>query len=115
MAQCTLLPYQWDGQIQFLSSMTMFAIFYNLKSQLTPPYINDVPIKGPATRYLLPDGKCETLALNPGIMCFVWEHFQNINHILQHMKYSSGTFSRTKSMLCVENFVIIGYYCTPFG
>ena len=31
------------------------------------------------------------------------------------MKYSSGTFSGTKSMLCVENFVIMGHHCTPSG
>ena len=81
----------------------------------TVPYIDDVPVKGPATRYLLPDGTCEMLASNPGIRRFVWKHFQNINHILQHMKYSGGTFSGTKSKLCVENFVIIGHYCTPSG
>ena len=81
----------------------------------TVPYIDNVPVKGPSTRYLLPDGTCEMLASNTGIRRFIWEHFQNINRILQCMKYSSGTFSGTKSMLCVENFIIIGHYCTPSG
>ena len=39
------------------------------------PYIDDVPIKGPATRYQLPDGAYETIPDNPDIRRFIWEHF----------------------------------------
>ena len=65
--------------------------------------------------YLLPDGSYETIPANSGIQRFIWEHFQNINHIIQHMKYSSSTFSGTKSMMCIENFIIISHYCMPDG
>jgi RNase H-like domain found in reverse transcriptase len=81
----------------------------------TVPYIDDIPIKGPATRYLQSDGTCKTIPKNPGIRRFVWEHFQNVNHIVQRMKYCGGTFSGWKSPLCIEDFYIIGHYCTPDG
>ena len=34
---------------------------------LTQPFADDVPIKGPSTRYELPDRTCETIPENPGI------------------------------------------------
>ena len=63
---------------------------------LTIPYIDDMPVKGPASRYLLEDGLYETLPENPGIRKFVWEHFQNVNRIVQHIKYCSSIFSEKK-------------------
>ena len=69
--------------------------------QYTIPYINDVPIHGPASTYQAADGTFETIPENSGIRCFVWEHFQNLNRIVQRMKYCGGTFSSKKSLLCV--------------
>ena len=63
------------------------------------PYIDNVPIRGPAMTYQAPDGTFETILENSSIR-FVWEHFQNLNHIVQHMKYCGGTFSGKKSLLC---------------
>jgi hypothetical protein len=48
---------------------------------ITIPYIDDVPIKGPASRYPLADGSYETTPENPGIRCFVKEHFLNVNRL----------------------------------
>jgi len=81
----------------------------------TIPYIDDVPIRGPATKYILPDGTEERIAGNPGIRRFVWEHFQNLNRVIQRVKYSGGTFSGFKSTLCAEEIVAVGHRCTPQG
>jgi len=56
------------------------------------PYIDDVPIRGPKTRYKLPGGGVETLDQNPGIRRSVFEHLENVNRILQRMKHARGTF-----------------------
>ena len=81
----------------------------------TVPYIDNVPIRGPATRYLLPDGSEERIAENPGICCFVWEHFQGLNHVVQCVKFCGRTFSGFKSLLCVEEIIAVGHRCTPLG
>ena len=93
-------------------------VTYILRDEIphvTIPYIDDVPCKGPATRYELPDGGYETLNENPGIRRFVWEHFQNINRVVQCMKYCQGTFAGRKTFLCVEDFVAVGHRCTYEG
>ena len=108
------LPMGWTNSVPIFHDDVCHILQPEIPTY-TVPYIDDVPVKGPATRYLLPDGSYETIPANSGIRRFIWEHFQTINRIVQHMKYSGGTFSGTKSMMCIENFVIIGHYCTPDG
>jgi len=49
------------------------------------PFVDDVPVKGPPTRYKTGLNSFETIPENPGIRRFVWEHLQNVNHILQRI------------------------------
>jgi hypothetical protein len=76
---------------------------------ITVPYINDVPVKGPRSDYKHEDGTYEIIEANVGIWCFVWEHFQGLNRIVQHMKYSGGTFSGYKSVLCTCEITVLGH------
>ena len=59
---------------------------------VTQPYVDDVPIKGPLTRYELEGGGYETIEGNEGIRRFVWEHAQNVNRVIQQMKYAAQAF-----------------------
>ena len=81
----------------------------------TIPYIDDVLIRGPIEKYLLPDGTEERIPDNPGIRRFVWKHFQNLNRVMQRIKYCGGTFSGVKSTLCAEEIIAVGHHCTPQG
>ena len=74
---------------------------------VTVPYIDDVPIKGPKSRYMQSDGSYETIPENPGLRRFVWEHFQNINRVVQRMKYCGGTLmSLVKSQLRIRRILL---------
>src|SRR5271155_2359606 len=61
------------------------------------------------------DGTYETIQENPGIRKFVWEHFQNLNRVVQRMKYCGGTFSGPKTVLCAEEITVVGHHCTIDG
>jgi hypothetical protein len=82
---------------------------------VTIPFIDDVPVKGPLTRYELQDGGYETIPGNPGIRRFVWEHMNNLNRVLQRMKSYGGTFNGKKLSVCVPDAVIVGHRCTYEG
>jgi hypothetical protein len=82
---------------------------------VTVPYIDDVPIRGPADRYVLEDGTEEHIPDNPGIRRFMWEHFQGLNRIIQRTKYCGGTFSSPKTVLCAEEIMVVGHQCTLLG
>src|SRR5215510_3035611 len=82
---------------------------------ITIPYIDDSLIKGPKSQYLDDAGVPEKIPQNPGIRCFIWEHFHNLNRIIQCMKYCGGTFSGPNAILCACETLVLGHHCTPEG
>jgi hypothetical protein len=108
------LPMGWTNSVPIFHD-DVTCILQPEIPDTTIPYIDDVPIRGPAEKYLLPDGTEERIPDNPGIRRFVWEHFQNLNRVVQRVKYCGGTFSGFKSTLCAEEIVAVGHRCTPQG
>jgi len=78
-------------------------------------FIDDVPIKGPANRYLDQDGKEETLKENPGIRRYVWEHLQDLHRVLHRIGEAGGTVSGKKMQLCKPEVEIVGQKCSREG
>ena len=57
----------------------------------------------------------ETLPENPGIRHFTWDHFKNVNWILQQVQHARGTFSAANSHICVPSAIVVGHLCTYEG
>ncbi|KXN86462.1 hypothetical protein AN958_10065 [Leucoagaricus sp. SymC.cos] len=91
-------------------------VTYILRDEIpeyTLPYIDDVPIRGPASRYEHEDGTCEVIPANPGIRRFVWEHLNTVNRILARMKHAGGTFSGPKTTVIADQITIVGFESIP--
>ena len=110
----TTLPMGWTNSVPIFHDDVTHILQPEIP-HITIPYIDDVPIKGPRSRYVLPTGDFETIPENSGIRRFVWEHFQGVNRVVQRMKYSGGTFSGFKSLLCAPEITILGHRCTYEG
>lgn len=108
------LPMGWTNSVPIFHDDVTF-ILRDETPEYTWPYIDDVGVRGPATRYEREDGTYETIPENSGIRRFVWEHLHNVNRILQRMKYSGGTFSGYKSVLCADEITVVGHLCTYEG
>src|ERR1700761_1356784 len=106
------LPMGWTNSVPIFHDDVTYILQPEIP-EVTVPYIDDVPIRGPAERYVLADGTDERIAKNPGIRRFVWEHFQGLNRVVQRVKYCGGTFSGYKSVLCAEEIIAVGHRCTP--
>ena len=78
-------------------------------------FIDDLPIKGPATIYPDENGDAETLKENPGIRRFIWEHAVDVNRVMHRIKQSGATFSTKKLQICLPEVLIVGTKCTPDG
>jgi hypothetical protein len=110
----TTLPMGWTNSVPIFHDDVTHILRPKIP-YITVPYIDDVPVKGPKSDYMRADGTYETIEANNGIRRFVWEHFQGLNHIVQHMKYSGGTFSGYKSLLWACEITVLGHRCTPEG
>jgi hypothetical protein len=108
------LPMGWTNSVPIFHDDVTFILQAEIPD-VTVPYIDDVPIKGPKSRYMLTDGSYEMIPDNVGIRRFVWEHFQNVNRVVQRMKYCGGTFSGHKSTLCASEIIVVGHRCTIDG
>ena len=110
----TTLPMGWTNSVPIFHDDVTYILWDEIP-HITVPYIDDVQIKGPTSYYRLADGSFETVPENPRILCFIWEHFQGLNCVVQRMKYSGGTFSGYKSVLCTCKISVLGHRCTPEG
>jgi hypothetical protein len=108
------LPMGWTNSVPIFHDDVSFILQPEIPD-VTVPYIDDVPVKGPKSRYMRHDGSYEMIPENPGIRRFVWEHFQNLNRVVQRMKYCGGTFSGYKTILCAEEIMVVGHRCTVNG
>ena len=108
------LPMGWTNSVPIFHE-DICEILREEIPEVTRPYIDDVPIRGPKTRYELEDGSYETIPENPGIRRFVWEHMQNVNRVLQRIKYCGGTFAGKKSYICCAETMVVGHRCTYEG
>src|SRR5271156_205347 len=104
----------WTNSVPIFHDDVTFILQLEIP-EVTIPFIDDVPIKGPVSRYVNGDGTYETIPDNSGIRRFVWEHFQNLNRVVQRMKYCRGTFSGPKTTLCAKEITVVGHRCTYDG
>ena len=94
------------------------CMVFILRDEIPDPaniFIDDLPIKGPATDYPDKNGEPETLPENPGIRRFIWEHALDVNRIMHRIKRAGATFSATKVQLCRPRVKIVGQTCTSEG
>ena len=110
----TTLPMGWTNSVPIFHDDVTHILQEEVPHE-TRPYIDDVGVRGPASRYTLPNGEHEAIPENPGIRRFVWEHFQDLNRVVQWMKYCGGTFSGFKSFLVRLEITVLGHRCTIDG
>ena len=114
----TTLPMGWTNSVPIFHDDVTFILQEEIPD-VTVPYIDDVPVRGPATRYetVKEDGtiEYETIAENSGIRRFVWEHFQDLNRVVQRIKHAGGTISGKKSFVCEPEIIVVGARCTYEG
>lgn len=78
-------------------------------------FIDDIPIKGPRTRYPDKNGKDQVLFHNHGIRRFIWEHLNDVHRILHRIGEAGGTVSGKKMQLCQAEVEIVGHKCSSKG
>jgi transposase InsO family protein len=110
----TSVPMGWSNAVPAFHTDVTFTLEPEIP-HVTIPFLDDAGVKGPVTRYELPDGSYETIPENSGIRRFVWEHFQNLSRLVQRMIYVGCTWSGPKGILCVPEILIVGHLCTYDG
>jgi hypothetical protein len=96
----TCVPMGWSNYVPIFHGNVPYTLQDEMPD-ITIPFLDDAPIKEPLTHYELPNSSYKTHPNNPGIRRFIWEHFQSLNGIVQHIKYVGCTWSGPKAFLCI--------------
>jgi hypothetical protein len=110
----TSVPMGWSNSVPIFHADVTYTLQDKIPD-ITIPFLNDAPIKGLPTQYEQPDGSYKTHPDNPSIRRFVWEHFQNLNRVVQRIKYVGCTWSGPKAFLRVPETLIVGHMCCYEG
>ncbi len=79
------------------------------------PFLDDTVVRGPASRYETPEGGFETMADNPGIRRFIWEHLNDVHRVFHRLGHAGATISAKKIFMVVPEVIVLGYKCTYEG
>jgi hypothetical protein len=112
--QLTKLPMGWTNSVTILHD-DVTEILRPEIPHVARTYIDDVIVKGLSTRCKREDGSYELLPENKNIRHFVWEHLQNMNRVLQRLKYSGATALGLKTLLCREQGMVVGHLVSYKG
>ena len=104
--QLVTLPMGWTNSVPIFHGDVTYILQPEIPD-VTVPFIDDVLIKGPVSQYRNGNGTYETIPESTGIRHSVWEHFQDLNRVVQWMKYCRGTFSGPKTTLCAAEIMVV--------
>lgn len=110
----TAIPMGYTNSQQIMHADVTFILKEEIPD-VCISYIDDVPIKGPVSRFEKADGSYETIPENSGIRKFIWLHLNDLNRILQRLKVYGVTVSAKKAFIAVPEAVVVGHHCNYEG
>ena len=110
----TVLPMGYTNAVAEFQNCTSFILQDEIPHN-AGVMMDDIGIKGPPTRYELPDGTYETIPENSGIRRFVWEHAVVVNRILHRLAHAGATISPKKSQVARSEINLVGQKLTYNG
>ncbi|TFY51017.1 hypothetical protein EVG20_g11208 [Dentipellis fragilis] len=110
----TSLPMGWTNSMPIFHSDVTFILEPEIPD-IAKPFIDDCGAQGPKTRYELEGGGFQTIPENPGIRRFVWEHMNDVHHIMHRLGHAGAMISAKKLFVCVPEVLVLGQKCTYDG
>ena len=112
--RCTVLPMGSTNAVAIFHGDVTFLLEPEIPN-VAKPFLDDIAIRGPTSRYETPEGGYETIPENAGIRRFVWEHLNDVHRVLHRLGHAGATVSGPKLFLAVPEVIILGHKCTYEG
>ncbi|GBE80065.1 hypothetical protein SCP_0212680 [Sparassis crispa] len=103
----TTIPMGYTNSVQIMHGDVTFILQDEIP-HVTIPYIDDIPVKNGTMRYEMSDGGYEVIPQNSGIHRFIWEHAENVNHVIHRLEMAGATLSGKKCIICGPKLEYLG-------
>ncbi len=110
----TSLPMGSTNSVAIFHGDVTFILEPKIPS-VAKPFVDDIVVKGPASRFETPEGGYETIPDNPGIRRFIWEHLNDVHRIFHQLGHAGATISAKKIFVAVPEVIVLGHKCTYDG
>ena len=107
LLRLTRLPQGWTNSVAIFQRV-MGKVHWRQIPEFVRPFLDDVGIKGPRTRY-------NDEEIFPGIRRYVYEHALIFRQFLHDAWLAGLTISGTKSMIAMPGVDIVGFLCDIHG
>jgi hypothetical protein len=108
---CTVLPQGSTNAVAIFHGDVTFILEPKIPS-IAKPFLNDTTIQGPTSWYETPGGGYETILKNASIQCFIWEHLNDVHHVIHHLGHAGVTVSAPKLFIAAPEVLILSHKCT---
>jgi hypothetical protein len=105
--RCTVLPQGAMNAVAIFHGDVTFILEPEIP-HVAKPFVDDTAIQGPASQYETAEGSYETIPENPGIRRFIWEHLNDVHHIIHHLGHTGTTVSAPKLFMAAPCYVTAG-------
>ena len=112
--RCTVLPMGSTNAVAIFHGDVTFLLEPEIPT-VAKPFLDDIAIRGPASRYETPEGGYETIPENDGIRRFIWEHLNDVHRVLHRLGHTGATVSGPKLFLAIPEVIILGHKCIYEG
>ncbi len=112
--RCTVLPQGATNAVAVFHSDVTFILEPEILT-VAKPFVDDTAIRGPASRYETSDDGYETIPENAGIRRFIWEHLNDVHHVIHRLGHTGATVSAPKLFIAVPEVIILGHKCNYKG
>ncbi|GBG81075.1 hypothetical protein CBR_g31633 [Chara braunii] len=96
----------WTNAVAMVQR-AMIRAMQSVSPHITQPYIDDLAVKGPATK--------ESDEVSPWVRRFVWKHIQDLEKVMSLLEEHNLTASGAKSRHCMREATIFGIVCNEKG
>ncbi|GBE81974.1 hypothetical protein SCP_0403500 [Sparassis crispa] len=103
----TTIPMGYTNSVQIMHGDVTFILQDEIPHVMIP-YIDDVPVKNGTMRYETSDRGYEVIPQNSGICRFIWEHAENVNHVIHRLEMAGATLSGKKCNICGPELEYLG-------
>ena len=111
--RCTVLPQGATNAVTVFHGDVTFILTPEIPN-IAKPFLDDIAVKGPATRYETKEGY-EAIPENTGIRRFIWEHLNDVHRILHRLGHAGATASAPKLFIATPEVIVLGHKCTYEG
>src|SRR6266702_682614 len=112
--RCTVLPQGATNAVAVFHGDVTFILEPEIPT-VAKSFVDNMAIRGPTSQYETSNNGYKTIPENAGIRHFIWEHLNDVHHVIHCLGHAGATVSAPKLFIAAPVVIILGHKCNYKG